>query len=310
MNYTMLGTTMIPQIAVGTWSWGNGACPLAETDLRPVFERAVRFGFTLWDTAPFHDHGAGEALLGRLAAEYPYLQYSTRFTSRRLQRRSAMEDTLATSLQHLGIDHTDLFWVHAPAHTHHWIRELIPLMQAGKFRYAGVVNHTLEEIKTVAALLEQAGLKLAAVQHHYSLLYRAPETAGILDWCRQNKVVFFAYLVLEQGALTGLYSAQEPLPKDRRGRLFSPAALGKLQPLFDTMKTIGRAHRADAAQLAIAWAIAKGTVPIVGMTKPHHVTEEAQAVYLHLEPWEIQQLELAAGRTGISIPAQGDRKRY
>nr|WP_074600500.1 aldo/keto reductase [Sediminibacillus halophilus] len=54
-----------------------------------------------------------------------------------------------------------------------------------------------------ASILEKKGLELSAVQYHYSLLYRASEDAGNIDGCNQHDVLFFTYMELEQGALTG-----------------------------------------------------------------------------------------------------------
>ena len=176
-------------------------------------------------------------------------------------------------------------------------------MQSGKFRYCGVANHNLQEILQAEHLLHQAGLQLAAVQNHFSLLYRLPEEDGILDWCHQNGVVCFAYMVLEQGALTGRYTAEHPMPDHtRRGNAYPPVVLKRLRPLLSLMERIGNRYDADAAQIAIAWAVAKGTVPIVGMTKPHHVTRDVAAVSIPLTPTEIALLEREAARTGVRIP--------
>lgn len=45
-------------------------------------------------------------------------------------------------------------------------------------------------------------MKISAVQNHFSLLHRSSERAGILDYCKTNGITFYAYMVLEQGALT------------------------------------------------------------------------------------------------------------
>ena len=110
-------------------------------------------------------------------------------------------------------------------------------------------------------------------------------------------------MVLEQGALTGRYTAEHPMPDHtRRGNAYPPVVLKRLRPLLSLMKRIGNRYDADAAQIAIAWAVAKGTVPIVGMTKPHHVTRDAAAVSIPLTPTEIALLEREAARTGVRIP--------
>ena len=57
------------------------------------------------------------------------------------------------------------------------------------------------------------GLKISAVKNHYSLLHRSSERAGILDYCKENGITFYSYMVLEQGALTGQYDEANPFPE-------------------------------------------------------------------------------------------------
>ena len=52
------------------------------------------------------------------------------------------------------------------------------------------------EMKEAADILAEEGLKISAIQNHYSLLNRSSETSGILDYCRENDITFFSYMVL------------------------------------------------------------------------------------------------------------------
>lgn len=58
-------------------------------------------------------------------------------------------------------------------------------------------NHNLAQIKRAEEILSKESLHLSAVQNHYSLLYRPSEKAGILDYCKENGIDFWAYMVLE-----------------------------------------------------------------------------------------------------------------
>lgn len=51
---------------------------------------------------------------------------------------------------------------------------------------------------------------------------------------------------------------------------------------------------------AIAWAMTKGVQPIIGATKPHHVTEAAQVGDTCLMPSEVAALERLAAATSIN----------
>jgi aryl-alcohol dehydrogenase-like predicted oxidoreductase len=309
----------IPPIALGTWSWGNGVNGgdavfgnnLTEEDLKPVFESAMNAGFNLWDTAAVYGMGASETILGKFIKERNDIIISTKFTPRGPQSDDAMEEMLTKSFDRLGINHTDIYWIHNPSDVNKWTSKLIPLMKNGKVKHAGVSNHNLAEIKLAASILEKEGLQLSAVQNHYSLLYRSSEQAGIIDWCNQNDVVFFSYMVLEQGALTENYSAQNPFKSGtRRGEAFNSEVLEKLAQLIDVMREIGNRHGVDAAGVAIAWAIDKGTVPIIGVTKPKHIDGAIAAANVTLTDQEMKDLEAAAKGSGVEIRGAWEKSMH
>ncbi len=311
MRIIQMKKDQIPPIALGTWSWGNGinggdkvfGNHLSDEDLQPVFNAAMEASLNLWDTAAVYGVGASETLLGQFIKEQhaqDQVFISTKFTPGFSEE--PVEETLDQSLARLGVDHTDLYWIHNPKDVEKWTAELIPLMKKGKVKHAGVSNHNLEEIKRAASVLEKEGLELSAVQNHYSLLYRSSEEAGIIDWCNQNNVVFFSYMVLEQGALTDQYSAKNPFQTGtRRGDAFNAEVLENLTPLIEEMQRIGQTHGADSAQIAMAWAITKGTVPIIGVTKPKHIDGAVKAIEVELSEQEMETLEQAAKLTGVEI---------
>ena len=65
------------------------------------------------------------------------------------------------------------------------------------------------------------------------------------------------------------------------------------------MKAIGEKYGASCSQIGIAWAIAKGTMPIIGATKERHVIEAAEAAKIVLTADEVARLEQLADATGI-----------
>ena len=106
-------------------------------------------------------------------------------------------------------------------------------------------------------------------------------------------------MVLEQGALTGHYNEENPFPAGTgRGDVYNPH-LKKLEDLIDEMKTIGTRFNASPAQIATAWAIAKGTLPIIGVTKARQVEEAAKAARIELTAEEISRLERLGDAAGV-----------
>lgn len=300
----------VPAVALGTWAWGDSGeagdgyfgSRLSASGLREVVEKAHSNGLTLWDTAVAYGMGRSEtalaqALAGCHRSEY---QLSTKFTPQLAgDGDDPVADMLEQSLDRLDTDYVDLFWIHNPADVARWTPPLIPLLKSGKIKHVGVSNHNLKEIALADQILGEAGFRVEAVQNHYSLLYRSSEHAGILDHCREHDVPFFAYMVLEQGALTGRYSPAHPLPEGSDRATVYNGILPQLQALTDRMGAIGEERGAAAAEVAIAWAIAKGTTPIVGVTKADHIDGVVRARGIELADEEIAELEALADAADV-----------
>lgn len=297
-------------IALGTWSWGTGAVGgdevfgnnLGAADLKGVFDAAMEAGLNLWDTAVVYGMGASEQVLAELVQGCPRedVIISTKFTPQIAgDGPDAVTEMCEASLARFGTDYLDLYWIHNPADVERWTPQLIPLVKSGKVRRVGVSNHNLAQIERAEEILAAEGVHVSAVQNHCSLLYRSSEDAGILDWCDRNGVEFFAYMVLEQGALSGAYDTEHPLPEgSQRGATYNPL-LPRIERLTKVMAEIGAAHDATVAQTAIVWALAKGTTPLVGVTKQRHVADAAKAARITLSSDEVARLETAADETPV-----------
>lgn len=300
----------LPKIALGTWSWGVGFAGgdqvfgnnLGEKELKPVFDEAMAGGLNLWDSAVVYGMGASETVLSTFTkkCKRENVFISTKFTPQIAgDSENPVADMLEGSLNRFDTDYIDIYWVHNPADVEKWTPYLIPLVKSGKIRQIGVSNHNLAQIKRVEEILSKEGVHLSAVQNHYSLLYRSSEKAGILDYCKENNIDFWAYMVLEQGALSGKYDTQHPLPAgSQRGETYNPL-LPHIEQLMTVMRTVGDKHGINPAQVALAWAIAKGTTPIIGVTKPSQVQDAVQASHIVLSADEIASLEDIAGNTGV-----------
>ena len=164
---------------------------------------------------------------------------------------------------------------------------------------SGVSNHNLGEIRLADQILGESRFRVEAVQNHYSLLYRCSERAGILEYCREHDVRFFSYMVLEQGALTGRYSPADPLPEGSSRAAVYNGILPRLQALTDRMGAIGEDRGASAADVATAWAIAKGTTPIVGVTKAGYIDGLVRARGIELAEEETAELETLADAADV-----------
>lgn len=298
---------MSAKIALGAWAWGNDGTfgnNFTESDLRPIFDAAMKAGFNLWDTAFVYGMGKSEEVLGKFLRTVKRESYliSTKFTPQcaNLESANPVIDMYEQSAKRLGTEFIDYFWIHNPVGAPEWTKKLIPLAKSGKIGKIGLSNHNLAEINQAQEILHAEGLKISAIQNHYSLLNRSSENSGILDWCRENNSEFFSYMVLEQGALSGKYDTSHPFPKDSaRGQVYNPV-LGELEKLNRAIKEIADSHNVNVAQIPVAWAIAKGTLPILGVTKVSHIDDAVKAVNLKLDSSEIKALESLADKAEIN----------
>jgi len=303
-------TLTVPAVALGTWAWGDSGevgdgyfgSRLTGSGLREVVEKAQSNGFTLWDTAVVYGMGHSETALAQALKGYARSEYqlSTKFTPQAAgDGDDPVADMLEQSLDRLGTDYVDLYWIHNPTDVARWTPLVIPLLQSGRVKHVGVSNHNLRQIALADQILGETGFRVEAVQNHYSLLYRSSERAGILDYCREHDVPFFSYMVLEQGALSGRYSPARPLPEGSSRAAVYNGILPQLQALMDRMAAIGEDRGASAADVATAWAIAKGTTPIIGVTKAGYVDGLIRARGIELADEEIAELEALADAADV-----------
>ena len=299
----------LPKIALGAWAWGNdgtfGSSFTAE-DLRPIFDTAMKHGLNLWDTAYAYGMGTSEKVLADFLKDLPRDSYliSDKFTPQCADAASptAMKDMIEMQLKLMELDRFDIYWIHNVWDAPRWTEELAKYFEGrDDIPMIGVSNHNLAEIKQASEILKAHGLKLSAVQNHFSLINRSSEDSGILAYCRENGIYFFAYMVLEQGALTGKYDTAHLMPEgSARAMTYNPV-LDKLEVLNTELKKLADKYNVDPAQIPVAWAISKGTLPIIGVTKEKQVLDAVKAANITLTAEEITGLENRADSLGLNV---------
>lgn len=297
----------LPKIALGAWAWGNDGTFGNEhkiEDLKPIYDKSMELGLNLWDTAYVYGMGKSEEVLGEFlkTSNREDFVISTKFTPQLAEMFEANEVTsmYENSVKILGVEDIDIFGIHNPVGAPDWTKKLVETAKDHDIKMIGVSNHNLAEIKEANEILKEAGLKLGAVQNHYSLLNRSSEDSGILEYCKENDIIFFSYMVLEQGALSGKYDTAHPFPEGSDRANAYGGSLAEIEELNRAIAEIAENHNAKVAQLPIAWAIAKGTLPIVGVTKVHHVEDAADAVNIELSDDEIKTMEELADKANVN----------
>ena len=137
------------KIALGTWAWGSGAfggdsvfgSNTNVENLKPVFDAAMSAGLNLWDTATVYGMGESEKILGTFVAtkRRDDVLVSTKFTPQLADMYDNNVEKMAlASMERMGLDYIDIYWIHNPMDVERWTPGLIPLLQSGKVKRVGV----------------------------------------------------------------------------------------------------------------------------------------------------------------------------
>ncbi len=297
----------LPLCMVGTWAWGKGmngskmifGRTYSEEQLIETFCKAFDLGFNLWDTAEVYGMGNAEKILGQCIAGKKDIIISTKHMPGKKYKESAITNAISGSCNRIGVESIDLYWLHKPYALQENIPEMIKCMKTGKIKNIGLSNCNISQIKEAQNILEKNGFKLAAVQNHFSLL-AMDRQKEIVKYCNENNILFFGYMVLEQGALSGHYDAEHPFPFFSMRRMaFGRKKFRKIQELIDYERELAAKYNVDVSQIPIVWAISKQTIPIVGLTNPVHAKKLSEGIRIELTVKEIEKLELLAAKSGV-----------
>lgn len=305
MKYILNGK-QITTCMIGTWAWGTGqnggkivfGSNYPEQQLIETFDTAFAHGFDFWDTAEVYGNGTSEMLLGGLIRNKEVIVSTKHFPNNKY-KNGENRIALTGSLSRLGLEKVDLYWLHSPKNLEENMKELAQLKNEGLIGSIGLSNGNVEQIRYAEIILRENGCSLAAVQNHYSLLSMEREE-DILSYCKNNNILFFGYMILEQGALSGHYNAERHFPTfSMRGLSFSKSKFKKIKPLTDYICELGKKYDVDSSQIPIAWAVSKDVIPIVGLTKPTHARSLSKGLNVGLKPQEIRRLEKLALDSGV-----------
>ena len=179
------------------------------------------------------------------------------------------------------------------------MKEMAECYKDGLIGSIGLSNGNPEQIALACKVLEENGAHLDAIQNHYSLLAMERE-ASTLAFCKEHGILFFGYMLLEQGALSGHYDSTHHFETfSMRGLMFGKSKFKKADALINYIRELGKKYDIDPSQIAIAWGVSKGIIPIVGINKPRHVEPLAKGLSLELTDNEISRLEELALASGI-----------
>jgi aryl-alcohol dehydrogenase-like predicted oxidoreductase len=314
MKYRNLGNDgpTVSALGLGCMGMSEFYGPTDETESINTIHRALDLGVTFLDTADIYGNGHNEELVGRairdrrggvvLATKFGIVRgdgVRRRVDSSPEYARRAID----ASLQRLGVDHVDLYYLHRrnpDIPIEDTVGALAELVEEGKIRHIG-----LSEVGADTLRRAHAVHPITALQSEYSLWTRDVE-AEILPTAQELGIALVAYSPVGRGFLTGKIESAEQLA-DNDFRRFNPRFQGDNLDhnlkLVETVKTVAAEVGCSPVQLALAWLLAKGEdiVPIPGTKRVTYLEENVAAVDVALTGEHLRVLDNA-----LPAPA-GDR---
>ena len=287
-----------------------------ENESVATIHAALDHGINLLDTGDFYGMGHNEMLIGRaLKDRRDNVLLSVKFGALRGPdgtwlgfdaRPVAVKNFLAHSLTRLGIDHVDIY---RPARLdpsvpiEDTVGAIADLVKAGYVRYIGLSEVGPETIRRANAVHPISDLQI-----EYSLVSRGPEET-IFPVLEELGIGVTAYGVLSRGLLNG----SKPAAKgDFRAHLprFTGENMARNGRLIETLKNVAGEKGVTAAQLAIAWVLAKGRsiVPVIGARTRKQLSDSLAACDIQLSASELGSIEEAIPPTAVAGTRYDERQ--
>lgn len=202
------------------------------------------------------------------------------------------------SLQRLGIDVIDLYWLHRDdeaTDAEEYTAALEELMKAGKIRSFGASNFKPTRFAEGVAEAKRRGLHFDAQQPEYNLLNREIE-AELVPLCARDGVSILPYYGLANGYLTGKYRSEADKSKSLRGGRMDKYMQGKGPAVLAVLDEISARDGATPAQVALAWVMAKLPIgaPIASATNVTQLNELMGSLRVTLSADDVAALDRAS----------------
>lgn len=321
MKYGNLGKTglKVSRLCLGCMTYGvpergDHAWTLPEADSRPLIKQALDLGINFFDTANVYSEGTSEEIVGRALRDFAkrddiVLATKVNFpviggaagtgtsANRKGLSRKAIVTELEDSLRRLGTDYVDLYQIHRWDYTtpiEETLEALHDMIKAGKVRYIGASSmYAWQFAKALYTADLHGWTRFVSMQNHVNLLNREEERE-MLPLCAAEGIGVIPWSPLARGRLTRDWDESSSRQQtDKFGLTLYKNVDDADRKVVERVAEIAARRGIPRAQVALAWLIQKPviTAPIIGASKPHHLTDAVAALSVDLSKEEIAALE-------------------
>jgi aryl-alcohol dehydrogenase-like predicted oxidoreductase len=325
MDYRQLGSSGLrfSELILGTMGFGGsgqfrGVGEIYLDGARRQIDLALDAGVNVIDTADIYSSGASEEIIGQALGtrrDRVLLATKARFAmgsgpnDAGLSRHHLIEACEA-SLRRLQTDHIDLYQVHewdGQTPLEETLGALEQLLHSGKVRYVGCSNFAGWQVMKALGIARQKGMPGFVSQQVYLSLQERSAEYEIVPSAIDQGLGLLIWSPLAGGLLSGKYRRGQPPPAgSRHASEWSEPPVYSEDKLYDTIETlveIAGARGVSAAQVALAWLLARPgiTSVVVGARTDEQLADNLAAATLELTQEEHERLE-AVSRPPLIYP--------
>ena len=274
-----------------------------EAEAIATIQRSQELGGNFLDTADVYGPQTNERLIAKaikgkrdqyiIATKFgEEVDDQEQFTFKMNATPSYVKKAAERSLTNLGTDYIDLYYLHRldpNTAIEETVGAMAELVKEGKVKYIGLSEVSADTIRRAHKVHP-----ITAVQTEYSLFERTVDRLGIIDTLNDLGIGFVAYSPLGRGFITGnIRSLSDFTEGDWRSSIprYQGEQFYQNLNLLQEIEKMADEKEITTAQLAIAWVIAKGHVPIPGTKKRKYVEQNIAAADISLSDTDLKRLE-------------------
>lgn len=309
MRYKLLGRSglRVSEICLGTMTfgeeWGYGA---NSDESEKIFNTYLEAGGNFIDTANRYTDGTSEKFLGSLikksgkrndliiASKYSLIVKMDDGINASGNHRKNMMQSVDESLQRLGLETLDIFYLHAWDYTTHIeevLRAMDDLVRSGKVMYVAISDTPAWIVSRANAIADLRGWNpFVALQIEYSLLQRSVERE-LIPMANALDLAVVGWAPIAGGALTGKYLNENDDPKRLKEQ--SNRLNEKNREIAKTVVAIAKELNKQPSQIAIAWVMHQGSniIPIAGARNAKQLQENLLATEVEFTKEQLERLD-------------------
>lgn len=279
-----------------------------DADSLATINEAIEQGINFIDTA--HCYGAngesekliGQAIQGKretlVLASKGGIHWDSAGVRHYNGKPERLELECELSLQRMGIECIDLYYLHAPdpkVPVSQSALAFLRLLKSGKIRSAGASNFSVEQLSEFHEICP-----ITAVQPPYNMLQRGIESE-IVPWCLKHDVSVVNYWPLMKGLLAGkIRRGHQFAANDKRltYEVFQGEQFESAQRLLDGIDEIAREHDKTVAQVIVNWTLNQPciTATLCGAKRDWQIRDTAGAMGWNLSDAANEQIENLIGQ--------------